>query len=549
MDWMNLFDRMTLEEKIGQMLCSYVTDEEEIFHMAAKGILGGLYTYTKGSSLEEAIEWINRIQAASRYPLFIAEDFEEGIKRFGTWLPSFMGIGATGDCTYAYRAGKVAARELAALGYGLVGSPVVDVNTNPENPIINIRSFGSDPVLVSDMAMEYIKAVREEGLLATCKHFPGHGDSSFDSHRELPVLDHDIERLEAIELLPYNCAIKAGVDAIMTTHMALPAIEKNRGIPATLSQSVLTGLLRGKMGFNGLIVSDAMDMWAITNSFETEEWSALAINAGIDILIVSYPMKAYNAIIKAVRSGNISLSRIDESVKRILAYKQKVSGNIVYPVNPVSASSVVGCIEHKRIADEIACAGVTCQGNAVNLKQMIASEKSVLLITMTNNARKFEDGNFSYTRGMPGKETVVYSTEEEPGEGAFLDSGPAFSKLLGEKAGDMLRIIHFCQQDISYMVEEAKKADIIILNISVINQAYNKNSAKIPLREKELLALLLNLPSKKIVVSSGNPYAVRDLKGQDCTIYTYGLCEASINAAIKGLWGEIAFQGRLPAAF
>lgn len=547
MDWSNVINCMTPDEKIGQLLCTYINDEDEVFDMACRGILGALYTNTPGKTIDEAANWINRIQETAKYPLLLCEDFEEGIKKFGTWLPTFMGIGATHEPVNACKAGSVAGRELKALGYGLIGSPVVDINTNPKNPIINTRSFGRSPGLVSDMAVSYIKAVQNEGLIATCKHFPGHGDSSLDSHRELPVLEHGMERLEAIELAPYRNAIKIGAKAIMTSHIVVPAVENDIRLPATLSRNVLTGLLREKMGFKGLIVSDAMAMWAITKNFSTDEWASLAIEAGIDILIVSYPMEAFKAVKKAVMSGKISMERIDESVKRIIAYKGSVLNNKMYPLDVSRAKSIIGSEEHAKIAEEIASAGVTCTGDGVNLEKIREEGGKILLLTLTNSSRKYHDGVYTYSMGVPGRRaSYIEASEEFPGDSVFYDSGLSVAKLLKSKLGESLDVVHYCGQDKDWLAEKANKAGCIVINISVINQSYNENSAKLPDDEKEICRMLLKTPCKKVILSTGNPYAVCDLSGQNCTVFTYSLCKASLDAAVRGLTGEMQFRGKVP---
>ncbi len=546
MDWNNAIKNMSLDEKIGQMLCTYVNNEDEVFDMAYKGILGALYTYPPAKSIDETIDWINKIQAITKYPLLLCEDFEEGVKRFGTWFPTFMTIGATRKQIYAYKVGSVVGKELNALGYRLIGSPVVDINTNPNNPIINTRSFGGSPELVSNMAVSYINAIQSEGLIATCKHFPGHGDSSFDSHRMLPVLEHSIERLETVELVPYKNAIKADVKAIMTSHIIVPAVEKNITIPVTLSKNALTRLLREKMGFKGLIISDAMAMWAITKNFTTEEWVSLAIEAGIDILIVSYPMEVHTAVKKAVMSGKISLNRVDESVKRIIGYKSRILNDNLYPLNINRAKSIIGRKEHLKIAEEIAAAGVTCIGEPINLKKISEEGCKILLVTLTNTSRKYHNGMYIYSIGNIGSEMHIEVSEDVLDDIVFYDSGLLIAKLLKDKLGESIDVIHYCKQDKSWLAEKAKEVDCIIINISVINLPYNECSAKLPYDEKETCNMLLEIPCKKVILSTGNPYAVLEMKGQNCTVFTYSLCKASLIAAIKGLIGEMPFRGQLP---
>lgn len=538
--------RMTLDEKIGQMLCAYITDEQEIFAMAGNGTLGALYTNPKGNTVEEAVDWINRLQAAAKYPILLCEDFEEGVRSIGTWLPTFMGIGATGDPLWSGKAGQVTARELKALGYGLIGSPVVDINTNPENPIINTRAYGSDAANVAKLAVAYIEAVQSEGLIATCKHFPGHGDSSLDSHREMAILHHDMERMEAVELLPYAQAIAAGVDAIMTSHLGFPAIEPDPRLPATLSGKILGGLLRGRMGFEGLILTDSMEMWAIKHNFTMEEWTALAVEAGVDILIVHFPSKVHAVLRQGVEEGRISPAKIDEAVSRIVKYKKRAIRPNLYPLELAAAKSVIGNETHRQIAEDLAAAGVTCLGDSALVGRVAQDGGRFLLVTMANEPRKSVGGKFAYETGRLGYKEQFEVTEEEPGYSALIDSGLPMARLLREKLGDRLEVVHYCGEPSGDLIAKAQAADCVILNLSVVNSSFSEHSAKLPERERGLCRELLQAASRSVLISTGNPYAVRNLEEPDCTVFTYGLCPASLRAAVRGLVGEAAFAGRLP---
>jgi len=549
MDWLKTAEQMTLDEKIGQMLCTYVNDNEEVFAMARQGTIGALYTYTPGNSVEEAVSWINDLQSQAKYPLMLCEDFEEGVVRFGTWLPSFMGIGATASTESAARAGRVIGRELHALGFGLMGSPVVDVNTNPANPIINTRSFSSSPEWVSDLALAYIAAVEKEGVIATCKHFPGHGDSSIDSHRELAVLRHSLARMEAVELLPYTRAIQAGLKSIMTSHLAFPAIEADEHLPVTLSKNVLTGFLRQKMGFQGLILSDAMEMHAIKKNFSPEEWTALAINAGIDMLIVSYPAQAHAAIKKGVQSGTIPEGKIKEAAARIARHKEQVMGGIRYPLDLTQAAAVIGSPEHAQIAAQIAADSVTCVGDPVNLPQISANGGHILLVTFTNVVRTCQNDAFKYTTGVlgiPDRRKVLVATEDSPGNSDKLDASLRFARSMRQRLNDRLEVIHYDGQDLGWLREKVRRASCTVILASVINQSYNPNSGKMPDAESQVCAALLQTGGRTVLVSAGNPYAVRHLSGQSSTIFTYCLCPASLEAAVRGLTGEMDFVGKLP---
>src|SRR5262249_20164643 len=270
---------------------------------------------------------INHMQGLARVPLMITADFEGGVGyryQGATRLPRAMAIGATGSEDLAYQAGKIAGEEARAIGVGVNFYPVVDVNNNPRNPIINIRSFGGDPKQVSRMARAYIRSYQATGGLATAKHFPGHGDTSTDSHLELPSIDVDRSRLDAIELPPFKAAIDEGVAGVMSAHIALPRIEPG-GQPATLSSKVLTGLLRHDMGFKGVVFTDAMTMRGIAAHYSEGDAAVRAFQAGADIIL--YPTSvqaAFTGLKQAAASGNIERARLDESVRRILRAKARL---------------------------------------------------------------------------------------------------------------------------------------------------------------------------------------------------------------------------------
>lgn len=292
--------------------------------------VGGII-FLGGSAVELALR-IEELQSWSAIPLLMAADIEEGVgQRFGgaTWFPPPMALGAIAQTNlalaidYAHQMGAVIAQEAEAIGLNWVLAPVVDVNNNPDNPVINIRAFGEDVDIVTKLTKAFIQGCKDYPVLTSAKHFPGHGDTTLDSHLELPVLTHSPERLESLELEPFRGAIAAGVDTIMSAHLLIPSWDAQ--YPATLSPGILTGKLRQDLGFAGLIVTDALIMGGITNSYGTAEASVLAVEAGADILLMPVdPEEAIASVVAAVTSGRISLSRIKQSVQRIWQGKQKI---------------------------------------------------------------------------------------------------------------------------------------------------------------------------------------------------------------------------------
>ncbi|NIP60547.1 MAG: hypothetical protein GWM92_19400, partial [Gemmatimonadetes bacterium] len=328
---------LTLRQKVGQMIMPWVlgdfapegTEEHDrILEMIERQEVGGVLM-SVGSPTEVAVK-LNDLQGHSRIPLLVASDLENGAGfRFhgavhlpgaiplggATDYPPLMAVGATGNPGYAYEVGRVTAVEARALGIHVPFAPVLDVNNNPENPIINSRSFGEDPQAVARMGAAFVRGVQDYGAVATAKHFPGHGDTETDSHMELPVIGVDRARLDSVELVPFRAAIRAGVGAVMTAHLAVPELTGSRTTPATLSRPILTDLLRREMGFRGLVFTDALDMDGIDRNFERGEVAVGAVEAGADVVLMPpEPEVALQALLDAVAAGRIPESRIDASV-------------------------------------------------------------------------------------------------------------------------------------------------------------------------------------------------------------------------------------------
>src|SRR5947209_5787717 len=339
--------KMSVEEKIGQLLFTTyhgsftATDMaayRQILHDVTDLHVGGFINITQGSPLgivkSQAYPTAvlnNQLQAKSKLPLLVGADFERGTAMRldeGTSFPTAMAVAASGNPKDAYTVGKITALEARAVGIHWVYAPDADVNNNPGNPIINTRSFGEDPERVAQFVSEFVRGVQENGGLATAKHFPGHGDTAADSHIDLPVIRADRARLDQLELIPFRAAIDAGVDSIMTGHLNVPALEPDPNTPATLSHNILTDLLRKQLGYQGLIVTDAMDMGGITVRYAPGEAAVRAVAAGADCLLMPpVPDAAFEALQAAVKSGRISKDRLDASVRRILQAKARLGLN------------------------------------------------------------------------------------------------------------------------------------------------------------------------------------------------------------------------------
>src|SRR5712692_3808405 len=358
-DWVeSTLRKLSVDEKIGQLLfttyhgsftASDAAAYQQILHDVNDLHVGGFIVITHGSPLGivksqayPTAVLINQLQAKSKLPLLVGADFERGTAMRldeGTSFPTAMALAAAGNPRDAYTMGKVTAREARAVGIQWIYAPDADVNNNAGNPIINTRSFGEDPERVAEFVAAFVRGVQENGGLATAKHFPGHGDTASDSHLDLPVIHADRERLERLELVPFRAAMDAGVSSVMTGHLSIPALEPDPNTPATLSPHILTDLLRKELGFEGLVVTDAMDMGGITARNAPGEAAVRAVAAGADcVLMPPVPDAAFEALQGAVKSGRISKTRLDESVRRILQAKARLGlqSNRLVDVNAIN---------------------------------------------------------------------------------------------------------------------------------------------------------------------------------------------------------------------
>jgi len=333
-----LIGSMSVEERVGQLLMYGIGGREvgpiPKGHITRR-FVGGIILYARNIQTPQQVATLTTglqqlaQETPNGIPLFIAIDQEGGIvnrmTKGATVLPGNLALGATRSKVLAEKAGEITAIELSTVGVNLNFAPVLDVNTNPLNPVIGVRAFGESPQLVSQLGTAYIRGLQENGVLATAKHFPGHGDTHVDSHKNLPIVTHNLKRVNSVELVPFQAAIEADVAAIMSAHILYPALDTE--YPATLSYKILTTILRRKLGYDGLIITDDIEMQAIDAKYDTGDAAVMAIQAGADIVIIPWSLKkqqrAYNSLRQAVQTRKITETRLNESVRRIL--KTKVS--------------------------------------------------------------------------------------------------------------------------------------------------------------------------------------------------------------------------------
>jgi beta-N-acetylhexosaminidase len=390
---------LSTREKIAQLVMpwipgSYAAYDDEAFARAQTWVdslhVGGIIV-SVGSPLDVAAK-LNRLQQRSTLPLLVGSDFEGGTSlrlNGGTLFPPNMGVGATGSDSAAYAIGRITALEGRAVGVQLAFAPVADVNNNPANPIINTRSFGEDPAVVGRMVAAEVRGLQDFGMLATAKHFPGHGDTETDSHLALPVIGSTWARLDSVELVPFRAAIAAGVDVVMSAHIALPGIDPGPSRPGTVAPNILTGVLRDSLGFQGMIVTDALNMAGVADAYGAEA-GVKAFLAGADLLLQpAEPGAAIAAMARAVDRGEITPERLDRSVRRVLEAKRRLGlfARRLVPLDSVPA--VVGRADFQAEAAAIAARSIVLVKDSAGVIHGLASARPpVTLVTYAEDENR-----------------------------------------------------------------------------------------------------------------------------------------------------------------
>jgi beta-N-acetylhexosaminidase len=475
------------------------------------------------SEVESLPRLVDDLQKVARVPLLVAADLERGmafrIRRGTVPLPYAMAIGATGSEDAARFTGEETAREARALGIQWAFAPVADVNNNPDNPVINIRSYGEDPELVARLVSAYVRGVHSGGLLATAKHFPGHGDTAVDSHLQLARIDGDRERLEHVELEPFRAAIAAGVDAVMVGHIAAPALDPS-GAPATLSAPITTGVLRQELGFKGLIVTDALEMSGVRAAW-TGEAVVKAVQAGADVLLLPPdPHVAIQSLVRGVREGQLSEARIDESVLRILEAKERLGLDQRRFVDAGALGAAVDRPEDVQQALAVARASITLVRNAGDVLPLRAERPlSLLHLVMSSDIRN------DAIEGIPEAELKARRI-------------PTRTIALGPEVSDATadRIV----------LEAAEYTHVLVSAFVRVTSA--KGTTDMSESHARLLERLAATGRPVIVVSYGSPYLLRQFPAVPVYLCAYGGVESSQRAAIGALFGEYALTGRLPVS-
>jgi len=556
--------KMSLEEKVGQLFMPWVRvrfmnldspDYTQLRDSIQRDHIGSLAMsvpvdgpFLLKSEPYEAAMLLNQLQRDSKLPLLIAADFERGVsmRLYGTTVfPHAMAFGATNNLNYAESFGRITAEEARALGVHWNFYPDTDVNSNPANPIINTRSFGEDPQQVGNLAAAYIKGAHEAGMMVTAKHFPGHGDTATDSHLGLASVGGNLARLQSVELPPFRTAIQAGVDSVMVAHVTVPSLEPDPNRVATTSPGIVTDLLRKQLGFNGIVVTDALDMAGLTRLYAANVGRAAvdAFKAGNDLLIIPADLDAsYNAMLQAVKSGEIPQDRLDASVLKLLKAKAALGLQKARLVNVDDLAKLVGKPENVNFGQQIADDAVTLvrdNGKLLPLKHS----------GTVAGGLPYQRVEEVHTRLL----AIVFSDDMR------TESGRAFERELRARVPDA-NVIYVDPRVASAMTDQVIKpvdqAQAVIAAVYVIPTAGKvaqaagnnlKNSVAMADASGALLQhVLIHAANRTVVIAMGNPYLAADFREIQNYMCTFSNATVSEVSAVKALFGEIPIRGHLP---
>jgi beta-N-acetylhexosaminidase len=548
--------KMSLEEKVGQLIsvgvnATFLNQDSDAFrslkHQIEDNKVGGIILFR--GPVYESVILVNRMQQLARYPLLVSADLEAGAgMRFDDTVnfPWNMAVGATGNPEYARRQGEITAREARALGVQQIFAPVVDVNNNAANPVINVRSYGEDPADVARFAAAFTEGAQNAGTIATAKHFPGHGDTAVDSHRGLPEINVSRERLNTVEFVPFKATVDAGIGAVMVGHIALPQIdatsvkplpenlkskptdtdqngeiiEEKAAMPATMSP-VIGHILRNDLKFDGMIVTDALSMSGLTIYFTQEEAAVRALEAGADMLLKPADVDAsFRGVLQAVKSGRITEQRVEDSARRILAAKYDL-GLVKDRMTPIdSIDRVVGSKDVMALATEIAEHAITLVRD---------EDKLVPLRNLKPDTRVF---NLAVTNGDD--------------RNWIANPFVASLKHAGMKVETVVVDERTTSSEILKITDRAVSADLIIVSLYGRVRSGQADSVGIPKTGEYALKRLILEKKPLVGISFGNPYLLQSFPKLRTYLVSYGDMPALQQAAARALLGETDVVGRLP---
>jgi beta-N-acetylhexosaminidase len=521
---------LTLRDKIAQLiqirvpgkfLNRHSEDYQAIYNQIRQNHVGGVVLFA--GNVYESTVLLNDLQRVSKLPLLVAADFERGASfriEDTTSFPWAMALGATGSEDFAYQEGYITARESRALGVHWIFAPVVDVNNNPNNPVINIRSFGENPDLVARLGAAFIRGAKRGGVLTTAKHFPGHGDTATDSHFGLAVVGSDMARLQSIELAPFKSAIAAGVDSIMTAHVAVPKVTGEPREPATVSSKILNDLLRDSLNFKGIVITDALEMGGITSQYWCGLAAVRAIQAGADILLLPPDATvAINEVERAVKRGDISESRINQSVRKVLSAKSRLGLQQTRTVPIRQLGEIIASPQNTQLAQDIADRSITA----------LKDDRRLLPVDVTKETRIF---------------SLVLSPdlESSPGNIFQAEMRKRFPSIRTAWANARI------SDDLSASIDRAISDSDLIVCSTFVRLGSGRNATALPSDQRVIFEKLLSARKPVIWVAFGNPYLLPLAPQIGTYLCTFSYSDVSQKAAAKALAGEIEISGRMPVS-
>ena len=536
--WANeVFGRLSLEEKVGQVICYRASKwADETIDMARRGLVGCVSPiyYAGMKDLESAVEFMNALQGASSIPILFLSSHACDMRGWGaTPFPGeggSMAFGAARDPDLAYRYGRMASLESKALGFDCVWTPCVDVNTEPRNPIIGTRAFSDRPELVAEMAVAMVKGMQDVRVIPNAKHFPGHGDTAFDTHRQIGVVPHSRERLEAIDFYPYRELVKAGLRGVETAHIIYPALDDTPDLPATLSRTCIYDLLRKGMGFEGLIVSDSLTMKAITDHYSVGDAAIRSFNAGHDILLHDYnepPEPTFEAMVSAARDGTIPMAELDASVMRVLEHKEWAGLPDRGPISLEEIDTVFGCSEHQALCREIYDASATVlENDALPLGRSTSGEVCIIA-TCSEEERK---GMADFAATVENSRDVLFRECHER-------LGTVSTHLIDEDPSS---------DEVEAAVKACVDAETVVFATMPRIVSYKALSGRVGGGQVEVVQKLLALRKTVVLCVFGTPYVLTDFPRTQGCLTTYSSTIAAVEAGVRILFGETESRGKLP---
>jgi beta-N-acetylhexosaminidase len=528
---------LSLRERVGQMVMVWVLGDytntrdssfAEVRGWISRDGIGGV-SMSLGSPVEVA-DKVNAMQRLSRVPLLVSADLEPALGRLeggvfthylmdagsATVFPTAMAIAATARDSDAYDVGRVIGREARAVGITINFAPVVDVNNNPANPVINTRSFGEDPERVARLSALFVRGSQDAGTIATAKHFPGHGDTDVDSHLGLPVVTADWARMNTTELVPFKAAIAAGAALVMSAHIALPAVEGDSTTPATLAPRIMTGILRDTLRFRGVSITDALTMEGVGKGYTTEQSAVLAVKAGADILLKpSDPAKAIDAVVGAVERGEITRARIDSSVRRVLELKARSGVAFGRITSLATLRDVVGAPEHRALAADIARRAVTLLRDREGLVPLRAARTLLVQYMPETELRAGRITAAELRSAMPGLDAVKVS--------------PATS-----------------ESDLAALAGLTANAERIVV-VAYVRRIEGQGRPAMPPHIASWIDRLAG-SAKVIVVAHGNPYLLRQMPSVGTYLTTYSVGDEVEHAVVQAVLGRASITGVVPVS-